>query len=93
MKKARGRQPPDSFCCIAAPTCVLEASVMSHTLADGEGCVRDMAEERVDLALSKASCNSWDQLRTRGFPARASVRVRRVLAIPGKKTEVKVDHA
>ena len=65
----------------------------SDTSADGEGCVRDTADDRADLALSKASCNSWDQLRTRGFPARASVRGRRVLAIPGKKTAVKVDHA
>ena len=65
----------------------------SDTLGDGEGCVRDTAEERADLALSKASCNSWDQLRTRGFPARASVRGRRVFAVPGKKTAVKVDHA
>ena len=63
-KKARGRQPPDSFCCRAAPTCVLEASVTSDTSADGEGCVRDKVEERADLALSKASCNSLDQLRT-----------------------------
>ena len=55
------------------------------TSADGEGCVRDTADDRADLALSKASCNCWDQLRTRGFPARASVRGRRVLAIPGKK--------
>ena len=54
-KKARGRQPPDSFCCRAAPTCVLEASVTSNTSTDGEGCVRDTAEVRVDLALSKAS--------------------------------------
>ena len=57
----------------------------SDTSADGEGCVRDTADDRVDLALSKASCNSWDQLRTQGFPARASVRGQRVLAIPGKK--------
>ena len=34
-KKARGHQPPDSFCCRAAPTCVLEASVTSDTSADG----------------------------------------------------------
>ena len=63
-KKARGRQPPDSFCCRAAPMCVLEASVTSDTSADGEGCVSDTADERADLALSKVSCNSWDQLRT-----------------------------
>ena len=52
-KKARGGQPPDSFCCRAAPMCVLEASVTSDTSADGKGCVRDTAEERADLALSK----------------------------------------
>ena len=61
-KKARGHQPPDSFCWRAAPTCVLEASVTSNTSADGEKCVKDTAEERADLALTKASCNSRDQL-------------------------------
>ena len=34
----------------------------SDTSADGEGCVKDTAEERADLASTKASCNSWDQL-------------------------------
>ena len=31
-----------------APLCVLEASVTSDTSADGEGCVRDTAEERAE---------------------------------------------
>ena len=57
----------------------------SDNLANGEGCVRETEEERADLALTKASCNSWDQLITRGFPARASVRGQRVPAILGKK--------
>ena len=38
----------------------LEASLTSDTLANGEGCVRETAEERADLALTKESCNSWD---------------------------------
>ena len=47
-KKARGCQLPDSFCCRAAPMCLLETSVRNDTSADGEGCVRDTVELRAD---------------------------------------------
>ena len=46
-----------AFCCRAAPTCVLEASVTSDTSGDGEGCVRDTADDRADLA--RASVRGW----------------------------------
>jgi len=57
--------------------------VTSDTSADGEGwmCERN-SEEKGGFGFNKFSCNSWDQLITCRFPARASVRGRRVLAIP-----------
>jgi len=84
-KNDNGLQPLLLICCITAPTCVDEASTARDTLAEAEGCARDVAEASAALA-DRNDC-SKESVHTSflGLPLRASVRGRSVPAIPGKK--------
>jgi hypothetical protein len=84
-KKARGRQPPFSYCCRTPPTCESEASVTREMEAMAAGCERLVALRRATLAASKAVVAAGDQASVLGVPLSKSVRGCRVRATPGRK--------